>query len=157
MTLPRCRATIAAAALWVGLQTVTEITVTDMMHSPHLRRGSVHAIRPARAWLQGTTPCARAVAVSLPLALLTARDRVVGARERTLPPLDCVRRRCVCFTSDGCAGLWFTVIFAVVAVLAGIPLASLVWKAGLEGVRPPGRRRRWFGRFASSCKRIMKC
>jgi ABC-type Fe3+ transport system permease subunit len=77
---------------------------------------------------------ARAVAVSLPSVLVSALLIVVAVRawERSVPPLERVSDP-LCFRLGWlrwpCAGL----LAAVVVVLAGVPLTSLMWKAGLAG------------------------
>src|SRR5438132_11989231 len=67
VTLPRCRAAILAAGLWVALMIVTEITVTDMMQV------RTFAEEVYTQLVAGDKPAlARAVAVSLPVVLLVA-------------------------------------------------------------------------------------
>jgi iron(III) transport system permease protein len=129
VTFPRCRAAILAAALWVALQTATEITVTDLM------RVRTYAEEVYSRFVEGQQTLAAATAVSLPGMLICAVLVVFVARrwERTLPPLQG-------YTEPSCLfplGRWrwpcLIVVLTIVAVLAGVPVASLVWKAGLTG------------------------
>jgi iron(III) transport system permease protein len=137
VTLPRSRAAIVAAALWVGLQTANEITVSDMMavrtfaEEVYLQfvRPEVHPDWGARLLV------ARATAVSVPLVVLTVVLVWWAAWrwQRTLPPLESVAPP-LCLLRLG-RGRWpclFTLLLAA-ALLLGVPLASLVWKAGLTG------------------------
>ena len=85
ITLPRCRAAIFAAGMWVALSAASEITVTDVMQvrtfAEEVYSQSVGGDRAALA---------HAVAVSLPAVLLTWMLLMAAMRrwERTLPPLD---------------------------------------------------------------------
>src|SRR5947199_4565206 len=66
VTLPRCRASVAAAALWVVLQVSNDITVTDFMQVPTF---------PDEIYVQlnmgGDEGLRGAVLASLPAVLLT--------------------------------------------------------------------------------------
>lgn len=138
VTLPRCRAAIFAAGLWVALQTATEITVTDMMQVRTFAEEVYTQFTrpdPEPAATRGGDVLARAVAVNLPPALLTMLlvGWAAGRWEKTLPPLE-NREQPLCLfylgrTRDG----WLTAVLLAVGFLAGIPVASLVWKAGLGG------------------------
>lgn len=131
VSLPRASASIAGAALWVALQTATEITVTDVMQV------RTYAEEVYTQFVLGDDGArARAVAVSLPLTLLVAVLVLVTTRrwEKSLPPS---------LTHAGPPptfrlGRWRwptgLAAAAVAAVLAGIPVGSLVWRAGLTGV-----------------------
>ncbi|TMQ34128.1 MAG: ABC transporter permease subunit [Planctomycetota bacterium] len=68
VTLPRCRAAAVAAALWVGLMIVTEITVTDMMR---VRTFAEEVY--TQLVLGNDEALARAVAVSFPCGCLPGR------------------------------------------------------------------------------------
>src|SRR5262249_46273097 len=73
ITLPRCRAAIGAAALWVALQTATEITVTDMMQvRTFAEEVYTQFVRPELdpTALDQRDVLARAVAVSVPALVL---------------------------------------------------------------------------------------
>ena len=138
VTLPRCRAAIFAAGLWVALQTATEITVTDMMQVRTFAEEVYTQFTrpdPEPAAVQGRDVLARAVAVNLPPVLLTVVLVVwaAGRWEKTLPPLES-REEPLCLIPLGRArGWWLAGMLGVVAVLAGVPVVSLVWKAGLGG------------------------
>ena len=86
ITLPRCRAAIFAAGMWVALSAASEITVTDVMQvRTFAEEVYSQLVGGDRAAL------AHAVAVSLPAVLLTWMLLMAATRrwERTLPPLDC--------------------------------------------------------------------
>lgn len=137
VTLPRCRAAIAAAALWVALQTATEITVTDLMQVRTFAEEVYTQFtrpEPDPVLTDNRDVLARAVAVSLPAVLVTAA-LIVGAAvrwERDLPPLNTLSQPWRFHL--GLARLPLLVLLlAAVAVLAGVPLISLIWKTGLHG------------------------
>lgn len=130
VTLRRARAAVAAAAVWVALLAATEITVTDMMQvRTFAEEVYTQFVLGDRAAL------ARAVAAAVPSVLLAWGIVVVAAGrwERTLPP------RAVLDTSPLLLMLgwrrWplLVLILAVIGILAGVPVASLVWKAGVAG------------------------
>ncbi len=85
VTLPRAAAALAAAALWVSLQTATEISVTDVMQ---VRTFAEEVYTQIVGGPDVDEGIARAVAATLPLVLLAAV--VVGGMarlwERRLPP-----------------------------------------------------------------------
>lgn len=130
VSLPRASASIAAAALWVALQTATEITVTDVMQ---VRTYAEEVYTQFVLSDQGAL--ARAVAVSLPLTVLVAVLVLATARrwQRTLPPS---------LTHAGLQptfplGRWRwpagLLLAGGAALLVGVPAGSLVWRAGLSG------------------------
>jgi iron(III) transport system permease protein len=134
VTLPRAGAAVGAAALWVAVQAATEITVTDMMQV----RTFAEEVYTQAATPEAPDLLARAVAVSLPGAAATVLLVLAAARlaGRSLPPLRTSARP----TPLVRLGLWrwpvAALVAAAVAVLAGIPVGSLVWKAG-QGGSPP--------------------
>lgn len=138
VTLPRCRAAVFAAGLWVALQTATEITVTDMMQVRTFAEEVYTQFTrpdPDPESAHGGDVLARAVAVNLPPILLTVVlvGWAAGRWEKTLPPLES-REEPLCLIPLGqWRGAWLIALGAVVAVLLGVPLGSLVWKAGLGG------------------------
>jgi iron(III) transport system permease protein len=138
VTLPRCRTAIFAAGLWVALQTATEITITDMMQVRTFAEEVYNQfIRPERdpTSADARELLARAMAVSVPAVLFTAALVVWVARnwERALPPLDRLAPPRFLFSLGWARGLWLFGVLAVVGLLVGIPLISLVWKTGLSG------------------------
>jgi iron(III) transport system permease protein len=133
VTLPRARAAIGAAALWIVLQTATEITVTDMMRvRTFAEEVYTQFVMPEPGQ---SDPLARAVAVSLPLTILTLVLVVSAVRwwDRTLPPLQSRSEPLCLFRLLRWRWVWLTLVLAVVLVLAGVPLVSLLWKAGRTG------------------------
>jgi iron(III) transport system permease protein len=135
VTLPRCRVAVAAAALWVALQAATEITVTDMMQVRTFAEEVYGQFVNPQPGADVNTSVAQAVAVSLPLACLAAGLVVwtAGRWERTLPPLQSRGEPLCLFHLGPARWAWLAAVLAVVSVLVGVPLVSLVWKAGLSG------------------------
>ena len=68
VSLPRCAASIAAAGLWVSLQTATEITVTDVMQ---VRTAAEEVLTQFILEPEGSEPLARAVTASLGQVVLS--------------------------------------------------------------------------------------
>jgi iron(III) transport system permease protein len=133
VSLPRASASIVAAALWVALQTATEITVTDVMQ---VRTYAEEVY--TQFVLSDHGSLARAVAISLPFTAAVAVLVLATARrwERTLPPsLTQAGRPPVLHL-----GRWRMpagILAAATAVmLTAIPVGSLVWRAGLSGAPP---------------------
>jgi iron(III) transport system permease protein len=130
VTLPRSRAAIGAAALWVTLQTAAEITVTDMMQ---VRTFAEEVY--TQLGMGGGPALARAVGVSLPFVGLTWLLIVgtVPRLEKALPPLQTLLTPPrPFFLGWGRVPATLGMMLGV-GVLVGFPLASLLWKAGLQG------------------------
>jgi iron(III) transport system permease protein len=135
VSVPRAGATIAAASLWVGLQAAGEITVTDVMQvRTFAEEVYTQFVGPEPA--VGGDPLARAVVVAMPLVLLAAILVLVlaGRWECRLPAAAAEVRPPLIFP----LGRWrWPLTLAVGALglaLVGVPLGSLVWRAGLTGV-----------------------
>lgn len=135
VTLPRSVGLIAAAALWVALQAATEITITDMMQVRTFAEEVYFQFV-----LGDRSALARGVAINLPVALLVALVVLIAVRrlQATVPSLEHRAREPVVFA----LGPWmrwmaFMDVALTAAVLAGVPIASLVWKAGSEGGSGP--------------------
>jgi iron(III) transport system permease protein len=133
VTLPRSRAAVLAAALWVTLLTVTEITVTDMMQ---VRTFAEEVY--TQLVLGDDNALARAEAVSLPVIVLCWACVLWTIRrwEKTLPPLDVLNAPPLLIHLGRWRWACLLGALATVALLAGIPILSLVWKAGLAGSPP---------------------
>jgi iron(III) transport system permease protein len=130
VTLRRSGAALGAAALWVALQTATEVTVTDTMQvRTYAEEVYVQFVASDRALIP------RLVAVSLPSMLLASALVVWAAArwQRNLPPLVTL----TIMPRPFCLGWlrWpsFFVALGCVTVLICVPLSSLLWKAGLAG------------------------
>src|SRR5262249_34260342 len=133
VTFRRARPALAVAALWVATQTAGEITVTDAMVV------RTFAEEVYTEFATNTQGLGRAVLLSLPQACCFFGLGPIALRrwERRGPPLvswpqprnwlQLGRGRWACFA----AALF------VVGVFAGVPLASLIWKAG-GGAGPTG-------------------
>jgi iron(III) transport system permease protein len=130
VTLPRCRAAIFAAGLWVALLAASEIAVTDVMQvrtfAEEVYTQLVSGDRIALA---------HAVAVSVPAVLLTWLLLMGATRrwEQTLPPLDALGRPPQLFRLGRARSLCLALALTAVALLLGVPLLSLIWKTGLAG------------------------
>jgi iron(III) transport system permease protein len=130
VTLRRSWGVLGAAALWVALQTATEITVTDTMQVrtfgeevyTQMVLGDTHAL-------------ARSVAVAVPPGVLTGVVVLALAAhlEKHLPALEAMSRAPAPFRLAGWRWPALALVGIAVTVLAGVPLASLVWKVGLAG------------------------
>lgn len=127
VTLPRCRASILAATLFVGLQTANEISVTDMMLVSTL------AEEVYTQFILGEDALARTMALSLPgLLVLVIFLSVMAARlERSLPPLPSLLRS-PWLASRRPAWLGLAIVILAFAVLV-VPSAGLLWKLGEAG------------------------
>lgn len=137
VTLRRARAAIGVAALWVALQVATEISVTDMMQVRTFAEEvyTQFVVPPPEAATDTAAAVrARAVAVSLPSVLITALLIIaaVWTWERSVPPLERVTEP-LCFRLGWLRWPCAVLLAALVVLLAGVPLASLMWKAGLAG------------------------
>ncbi len=133
VTWPRGAASIWAAGLWVVLLVVTEITVTDLMQ---VRTFAEEVYTQFVAG--GPDALARAVAVSLPLVLITWVAVLAAARhwQRNLPPPESRSRPPLLFPLGWRRWPSLALVLAAVALLVGVPVVSLFWKAGLEGTPP---------------------
>jgi iron(III) transport system permease protein len=136
VTLPRCAASIAAAAVWVAFQTSTEITVTDVMQ---VRTAAEEVYTQLLLSPEATSPpLARAVTaslgqvlVSLVLVLVLARhaERLIPGAAMQLRPAAMVplgRWRWPLALLVGCLALGLT----------AVPVGGLLWRAGLAGLPP---------------------
>jgi iron(III) transport system permease protein len=138
VTLRRSLAAIGGAALWVMLQTATEITVTDMFQVRTFGEEvyTQLAMPPTAAGgAVGEAAVARAVVASLPSVLVTAALVLAAARwwERKLPPLETLATAPHVYRLGRARWPCFAALAVLVAVLTGVPVSSLVWKLGLGG------------------------
>lgn len=130
VTLPRSRAALAVAGLWVALLTATEITVADMMQ-----------IRTAaeEVYLQfnlfDDAGLARTVHLMIPAVVGAVALLIVFLRrfERTVPPLERLAHEPRVYSLGAWRWPWLIVVMAAAAMLTLVPVGSLVWKAGLSG------------------------
>jgi iron(III) transport system permease protein len=129
ITLPRCRAAIVAAALWLALTAMTEITVSDMMQV------RTFAEEVYTQFVSDRDAVPRAVAVSLPAVALTAACVlwVTQRWERRLPPLEALESHPRLIALGPARWLCLFGVLLVLAILVFVPLVSLLWKTGLGG------------------------
>jgi iron(III) transport system permease protein len=134
VSLPRAGAAVAAAGLWLGLQAATEITVTDVMQVRTFAE-EVYTQLVAPETGSGADSLARAVAVALPSVVLFALLVLVLARhwERTLPPAPAEVGPPLTFSLGRHRWPLAGLVGGLAVLLLGVPLGSLLWRAGLTG------------------------
>jgi iron(III) transport system permease protein len=138
VTLPRSAAAIAAAAVWVGLQAATEITVTDVMQVRTFAEEVYTQFVGPEADAGGADVVARAVAVTLPSVLLTALVVVALARrwERALPPRAVLLAPPLLFRLGPLRWPLALLMLAAGGLFLAVPVGGLLWRAGLSGAPP---------------------
>ncbi len=130
ITLVRTAGAIGAAALWVFVLVTTEITVTDTMQvrtfAEEVYTQLVVGDRDA---------VLRSVALAAPLVLLTWLFLIGTAfrLERDLPPAEARSAPPLLFPLGRARWPMLGLVLLTLALLGGVPVASLVWKAGLSG------------------------
>ncbi len=128
VTLPQCRLSIAAAALWIGLQAATEITITDMFQVRTFAEEVYYQFV-----LGDDAALGRAVVVSLPLVVMVAAlvFWMMARLERQASVIDTRQPR------PFALGSWrwrlFVLALGVAGLFIGVPLGGLVWKLGQAG------------------------
>jgi iron(III) transport system permease protein len=130
VTLRRSWAAIGAAALWVGLQAATEVTVTNLMQV------RTYAEEIYSQFVAGDHALiARLVAVAFPSVVLACALIAWTAQrwDRNLPPLSTLISAPRVFPLGRLRWPCLALVLASVAVLVLVPLASLIWKSGLAG------------------------
>jgi iron(III) transport system permease protein len=133
VTLHRSWGALGAAALWVVMPIATEITVTDVMQV----RTFAEEIY-TQLVLGEHLGLHRALAVScVPLIIMgTILFMVIRGLERRIPSLESYSMVPFLFRLRGLRWPLFFLTLTAMTVMASIPVASLVWKAGLEGGPP---------------------
>ncbi len=151
VTVPRCAAAIAVAALWVAVATAGEMTVTDLFqvrtYAEELYTETALGREPGSAGLAMLPSillvASLATAALLMCGRLVARFNVAGGgRPHTF---HLYRWRWPCAL----------VAWSLMLLSAGVPIASLLYKAGVTVVQTEsGRVRGWsIGRCAESVNR----
>jgi iron(III) transport system permease protein len=130
VTLPRCRLAIAAAGLWVALQTATEITITDMFQVRTFAEEVYYQFV-----VGDEAALARSTAVAIPLVALLGLLLVImlPRLEQRLPALQAGANKELVFRLGSWRWPCFAAVPLVMGWLVGVPLLSLVWKLGLAG------------------------
>lgn len=149
VTAPRSLGAIVAAVLWVGVTCSSEMTVTDLFRIRTYAEElyTQIAVTPdASGAALGMVPAAALTMILVAAGILLAASLV--PRTRLAPP---VRR--VVFRLGGWRVPAAVAVFAVLFVLLGVPLANLIYRAGIEVEQTPlGRLRSWSG---AKCLQIM--
>jgi iron(III) transport system permease protein len=130
VTLPRCRGAIGAAVCWVLLPIVTEITVSDTM--------SVRTFAEEIYWEMTSgaeMAVRRSVAISVPqvIAMFVLLLVVVRRLERRVPALEIQPSAPLTFRLARLRWPLEGLSIVLLALLVGVPVVSLIWKAGLGG------------------------
>jgi len=133
VTLPRSGGSIVAAAVWVTLQIASEVAVADMMLVDTFARKIYNEFI-----LGGGDTLARALSLALPVVALTsiAVYWVLTRLDNILPPLAAMLAEPRPFAMGRMRWPAFAIAFAVIGIMAGVPVGSLVWKTGLVGYPP---------------------
>lgn len=132
VTLPRSAPTIGLAAMWVAVQTGTEIVVTDLM----LVRTFAEEVYTQ--FVGSGEGLARTAAVSLPWSLTTGLIAfvLVTRWERRWVTSEGGREPVPLYRFGRVGRVVVSLVLLVtVMMLAGVPLAGLVWRAGGGHVR----------------------
>jgi iron(III) transport system permease protein len=141
VSLPRCGVHVAAAGLWVAVQTATEITVTDVMQVRTLAEEVFTQFVTPEPQPGGTPvggPLARAVTASLGQVAFSVALVVLLMRhaERLVPP-GALQVRPVAVVP---LGRWrcpvALLLGAVVLALTAVPVTALLWRVGRTGLPP---------------------
>jgi iron(III) transport system permease protein len=129
VTLPRSAFAVAAAGLWVALQTAGEVTVASLMQLSTFAEDALTQMNLGR---EGQ---ARAVAALTPAAVLLGGFLLWGLPrlQRAVPPAQSALAGQRLFTLGRGRRPWLLVLLLAATTWIGVPLASLVWKAGLHG------------------------
>lgn len=139
VTLRRAGASLGAALIWVAILTATEITVTDMMQVRTFAEEVYNQFTRPEVGQSVALGLASALAVNLPaiavcwILLWTAMRRF----EQGLPPLDRLSSTSPLLFR---LGQWRWPLLILTGLLCGfvlgVPLGSLVWKAGSTPAQP---------------------
>ena len=130
VTLPRCKAVIAAAALWIVLQTLGDITV-PVMFDVRTFAEEVYVQFSAG----GEDALARSMAVSLPMVFLPwlAIIYLVPRLDRALPPLQTMTKPPLIFRLGPARWFFLAGVVLLLLFLTAVPIGGLIWKLGLQG------------------------
>jgi iron(III) transport system permease protein len=130
VTLPRCQVFLWVAACWALMQGATEITITDVMQVPTFAEEVYTQLAAGDESALARSVCAALPAIGFSWALLVVTAWLVGSefyRQETLAPAP------LRFRFRWLSGPWSTIIPMAIVFLAGVPVVSLFWKAGLSG------------------------
>jgi iron(III) transport system permease protein len=133
ITLPRCRAAILFAGVWIALQAAGDITVTDM-----LQVSTIAEEVYTQFTLGENEAAARSVAAGLPLLLAAwlALCWYAPRLDAGLPVLATHWREPLRLPLGPAGRIGCVIAAALVLAVLAAPLASLVWRLGQAG-HPP--------------------
>jgi iron(III) transport system permease protein len=135
VTLPRCLGAVAAACLFVGLLTATEITVTDLMQV----RTFAEEVYTQFTLSSDPTDIlvARAITAALPaVALCVLLVLLLASQVERIVPAGVVQLRPAAVIALGAWRWPVAVVVWGVVLFFLVPPAGLVWRAGLAGLPP---------------------
>ncbi len=137
VTLPRVRLALAASALWLAVQTASEIGITNLFQvRTFAEEVYTQLVRPdvSSSDLTADLLTARGLVVSLPAVLLTALAVLAGVVrwQARVPPLDSATTPLV-YRLGRARGPLAVLVFVLVCGLIAVPVLGLFWKAGLAG------------------------
>src|SRR5205823_7444024 len=131
VTLPRARLALAASALWLAVQTSSEIGITNLYQvRTFAEEVNLQLVRPDISSPEMTADLltARALAVSLPSLLLTALVVLAGVYrgQARVPALDSATNPLV-FHLGRARVVLAILVSLLIFVLIAVPAAGLVW------------------------------
>lgn len=134
VTLPRCRLALAAATLWVAVQTAGEITITDLLQVRTFAEEVDTQLSGPERDLDGD-PLGRAVAVSLLAQLLVvpALTLLLARLAARTPAGTTPLRRAPGLSWGRWRGLIGLVVGGLVVTLLLVPVGGLIGRAGWHG------------------------
>jgi iron(III) transport system permease protein len=141
VTLPRALPAIAAAAIWIVVQTTTEITVTDMtLVRTYAEEVYTQMVLPDDPNAAGAADRAmfRAAAIAVPPMLITAIVLVMGllALDRRSPALQSASRDRPLIQFGAASWLLALGMAALIGAAVVVPVASLIQRVGVTGTPP---------------------
>jgi ABC-type Fe3+ transport system permease subunit len=133
VTLPRCAGAMAAAAAWVVLQVAGDITVTNVMLVSTMAEEVLGAFQEG-----GGAPLTRALQVAMPFSLVAGACVywLLCRAEKIVPAIDPPLRSGPVLPLGWARWPSFALVSALMLLLCGVPLSSLIWKTGAVGYPP---------------------
>jgi len=131
VTLPRCWGAVAAATVWVVLQVAGDITVTNVMLVPTVADEVLSTFQQG-----GGPPLARAISIALPVSLAAAVGIywLLNRAAALVPTLDAPLQPSLVIRLGAMKWPCFVLVTMALVLLAGVPVASLIWRTGAVGL-----------------------